>query len=403
MKKKFVNVMIGMMTTALFCACLVGCGSSEQTAADTAEVQEETQEISEEAPEENETAQEEPSDEEMVGDEEMMEEYPANFMEERIGQYSFDSYEEIISDLETGEAYGYAAMLGADEDVLMITNEPFNGYDAPACMVCYPYIKNAEGKYVCGGVFSTVSTATPIAVSEDGRIFEATHDSMSIYAIDPETKGIMVMEYATVTWGEKDEDNVYGGFIRSTNSVAEDGTEIAEDDSAPFDAAFAEYENTTPIAFTILGQNAEDNTALETVETEDFALSYDSELFYGYVPEGYEEEIDVNYLGECAGTSMIIIARTDYASVEEALDDLAADVEITDPVSFNRNGCEVWNADKVIKEDNKGVILDDAYYIFEMNDKVFVVDVMTTRDTDKSRAEAITEAMDDVLSTLTVK
>ena len=263
MKNNVLKAIAGVAMSAVMVASLAGCGSAEVTVAQ--ETVSEDEASDESAAEDavadetdvsdqiqDETDEITASEEEMVGDEEMGD-YPQNFMEERAGQYEFDSYDEIISLLEDGECYGFANVMGSDEEVLFIANEYFTGYGYPAVIECYPYIKNPTGKYSCGGVLFSGGTANPISVSDDGLIFTGNHTEVEESALSQENGGVMIVVYAYVEWGQDGTDDTYGGFVRETNSIANDGIEIAPGDGSVFEQAFADYAEATPIAFTVVG------------------------------------------------------------------------------------------------------------------------------------------------------
>jgi len=230
--KRFV---VSLITVAMF-ASSSGCGQQNEPVPDVPQ----------------EVVEDEPAPEDYI-DECDSEDYPENFMEERVGKFSFDSYDEIISNLQDGEAYGYGRVAGIDQDILFITDGTFDGYGAPACMTCYAYSKHDDGKYECDGVFSTISTSTPITISKEGYVLEATHTSVTMYAYDKDTKALMVVEYVYVEWDENGDAGSYGGFIRDENSLNATETEIAADDVETFEQAFEAFDDGDMITFTVVG------------------------------------------------------------------------------------------------------------------------------------------------------
>lgn len=266
MKEVVMKKLVIILTGALMVMSFAGC----QTAATPASVSDAKTEVKAEEPSaalgaeevkaeetttETEASAETDADipeEEIAGDEGLTEDYPDNFMEDRTGQFVFDSYDEVISKLEGEEAYGYAKVTGSDEEVLFITDSTFGGYDAPAAMQCYCYLANADGKYECVGLAFSDSTATPISISEEGYILEGHHDRITAYAFDKDDRGFMAVESLYVEWSDNGETGTYGGFIRESNSIKAPQTEIAADDSASFEKAFAAFDKATPIAFTVV-------------------------------------------------------------------------------------------------------------------------------------------------------
>lgn len=180
---------------------------------------------------------------------------PSNSFEERVGKDSFDSYDEIIGLLQAPEAYAFANIKGSDEPVLLVAEDTFGGDNLGyhGALEATPYIKLADGKFHAGSNFFTISTGTPLAVSADGLVYCATHDSMTTLCLGDNgtgIKGIMCMEYVYTNFGEDGKPDTFGGFIRTENTVVNnDGVAIAKDDEAAFKQAFEDYENCTVIDF----------------------------------------------------------------------------------------------------------------------------------------------------------
>ena len=185
---------------------------------------------------------------------------PNNFMEERVGKDTFDSYDEIISCLQPGEAYAYVDVYGGDEPVLMITDYTYDNLDGNmAAIEASPYIKLSDGKYAFGGLLFTQGTATPIAVSDDGMIYLADHHEVTVECLGEngtDVKGFMVMKYVYETFEDLDDGTVattYGGFVRDKNTVVDnDGVEVAEDNGDELAKAFEEYAACKPVNFTVV-------------------------------------------------------------------------------------------------------------------------------------------------------
>lgn len=175
---------------------------------------------------------------------------PSNFMEERVGKVAFESQQDIISSLESGEGYAYISLKGATEKVLVISNDIFDMGEKKCSTTVYPYIKNEEGMYVCGSVFVTDSNATPIAVSGDGLVYCATQDTIEKMCLSSDTNGIMDMVYLYMDIAS--EETSYGGFIREENVCAKPGIEIDRNDSSYYETAFEEYKECEAVDFTVV-------------------------------------------------------------------------------------------------------------------------------------------------------
>ena len=240
------NKLFLMITLSALVVSFVGCGTTTGTA-EEATVATGEEEITAESTTDNtvDTSTGQSQDMEMG-------EIYNNFLEERLQKTTFDSQQEIVDALQSGECYAYVDVLGSDEPVLLISDEYFTGYDEPAVMTCYPYLKNPDGSYSCGSVLSTDSTATPIAVDSEGLIYCAGHTEMGKLAITDENgQGFMYVESVYVEYSEDGTSETYGGFIREGNSF-DNETTVAADDSSAFEQAFADYENATIIGFTVV-------------------------------------------------------------------------------------------------------------------------------------------------------
>ena len=107
MKKKIALALIVMSTVGLF-----GCGNkqvdiTEEEILDTEELLQNT-----DAPED-------------VSGVEQTDYIPNSFVEESAGKNAFESYDEVISFLQPGQAYAYIEMYGYDGKVLLVTENTF--------------------------------------------------------------------------------------------------------------------------------------------------------------------------------------------------------------------------------------------------------------------------------------
>lgn len=264
---------LSMLVIMTLVAGMVGCGKTETPApnavdsmdteqAGKEEVKEEAEpeEVAEEPVEEvaDETATEDTSGE-IVGDEGIPEGtfIPSNAFEERCGRDSFESYDEIVALLKAPEAYAYVDIMGMDEPVLLVADDTFGGDELGyrGALQATPYAKYADGKYHACSILYTISTGTPLAMSEDKMVYCATHDSMRVQCFGEngtDIPGIMVMKYVQAEYDDDGNPSKITGFVRDKNTVINnDGVEIAEDDVKAFKDAFAEYEKCTPIDFTV--------------------------------------------------------------------------------------------------------------------------------------------------------
>ena len=137
-------------------------------------------------------------------------------------------------------------------------------------------------------------------------------------------------------------------------------------------------------------------------DTDSWSITYDTEDWYGYVDE--EGNTIINYLGECAGTSLIEISELDVATAKEAVAILAEkkgkELTVSDGFEGVDYTCFAYAADEVYET---GLYIADFYTLYEHNGKVIVVDEMVTHDDDDARAEALGEVFAGVKNALVLK
>ncbi len=188
--------------------------------------------------------------------------YPASFVEEQARKLEFDSFDEVIENLEPGQGYAYADVKGAKDKVLLISEDIFEGDDgtnANYSMSACTYYMNNKGKVVYGTICGTDSTGTPVAVSDDGEIFSAYHDEIETTCIGDngtDNPGFMIMKSLMVSYSDDGATEEYSGFVRTNNDVTEEGDDCkfveGDEAKAAFEKGFEEYEAATPIVFTVV-------------------------------------------------------------------------------------------------------------------------------------------------------
>ena len=176
---------------------------------------------------------------------------PSNFLENNLQKDVFESFDEIISALDKGNAYATVKLYGLDEDALMITESTYDNLDGNMVTIDASIYRNDNGRVTCiGNVFSS-GTAYPISLDTDGRIYTGGNHDVRVEVVSEETKAIMSYIYAYESFDE-DQNVTYGGFVRDNNKVFEEGKIIAEDDSSVLEQWYKDYAETTPINFTVV-------------------------------------------------------------------------------------------------------------------------------------------------------
>lgn len=246
MKKRVIAQLL--MTTLL----LSGCGA-------TKEVQEVA---SPEQPTETVQSTEDENEEvtvgtesEIIGDEGIPDDMfiPESFVEEVAGKNDFESYDEVINYLTTGQAYAYVDVLGSEEPLLLVTEGTYDNMDnCQATIDASIYMKGEEGvRYA--SVIASEGTAYPLAVSDDGLLYQGGNHNVDIMCVSKDTHAIM---YMAALYEEFDENGKahYGGFIRTENSVEDDGEEIDTDSDEAFMKLMDDYIAANVINFTVVEQ-----------------------------------------------------------------------------------------------------------------------------------------------------
>ena len=176
---------------------------------------------------------------------------PANFLEANITRDTFESFDEIISLLDKGNAYAIVKVYGLDEDLLVIAEGAYDNLDGNMASIEASVYRNDNGTVRnVGNVYSN-GTAYPISLDSEGRIYSGGNHEVSISAISEETGAIMSMVYAYETFDEN-QNVTYGGFVRENNKVYVDGVQIAEDDPSVLEKCYKEYGEATPINYTVV-------------------------------------------------------------------------------------------------------------------------------------------------------
>ena len=176
---------------------------------------------------------------------------PSNFLEVSLMSDDFDSYDDVISKLSPENAYAFVNVMGADEQVLMITESTYDNLDGNMATIDASVYMEKDGKARCVGNVISYGTAYPISLSDDGKVYSGGNHEVDISCICPETNGIMSLVYAYETFDEEG-NATYGGFIRDKASLEDDGVSIAEDDASVLPKLYEDYSTAKPINFTVI-------------------------------------------------------------------------------------------------------------------------------------------------------
>lgn len=227
-----------LLTGALALSAFTGCGA--QNTATTAPAPETEKEVTEAAAPVAETeAVAEVATEEAEAEEEY--DAPADFVQDQSGKLEFADYDEIISCLKPGQGY-VTIQIGDDDNVLGVAEEvdPEEGTATSASFYVMKDGKPVEVGYV-------TANGMPLRAA-NGLVYGGGENGYESDFLNPDGNGIMVKDY--VYKAEEDGKEVYGGFLRETNSFDEDQEFTGGEEELK--ALIAEREKAPVIVFTIV-------------------------------------------------------------------------------------------------------------------------------------------------------
>lgn len=260
MKRKSI-IPILLLSVVMAGGALTGCSTGSTTApaqTETAEAADETAEAAEAADSASagsaETAQTESAGEtkETVGDTEepwTVDRSP-DFLQERTGQTSFDSYDAIIDQLQEGESYAFFGLDGYDGEILAITDAAheaeFQGLTGTVTTEASFYAQG-EDKAECIGRVSTGDENYPLRNS-DGLLYvcsENSYGEMKVQQNDDGQYELYYVRYAGRT--TENGETVYNTLDRADGLAAAEILGVDSDTS--FKALFTPLENIPPVSF----------------------------------------------------------------------------------------------------------------------------------------------------------
>ncbi len=176
----------------------------------------------------------------------------SNFLEERAGKYEFESYDEIISLLESGEGYAYLKIDGYDGEVLAITDMLYawdEDTSAAISVSLYTPCGYIEGNPIYDiGDFQTGGTAYPIRLSDDGILYVCNNRTFGKVKVS--TQGLAYYaEKTNISYSEDGTATVEGFTCEDGNMVdAQLRTDVTTEDE--FNALFDGLDDIPVISFT---------------------------------------------------------------------------------------------------------------------------------------------------------
>ena len=175
---------------------------------------------------------------------------PADFLQEREQKDCFESFDEIISLLQPGEAYAMIQLKDAKGDLLVITDGTFDdGKGNIVALDGYVYGKTDRGITNMGNVFSS-DKAYPLACDGEVLYTAGTQEYCSYFMMEDGT-GLMVKDY--ICESTEDGKTSYVGFLRSEKSFDEAlETQVEENDAESFRQRMDAYASKPVIKFIVV-------------------------------------------------------------------------------------------------------------------------------------------------------
>ncbi len=170
---------------------------------------------------------------------------PDDFVQAQAGVTSFDSYDDVIAALTSGQGYAYIKLTGSDDDILVVSDLVFE-YDHSACDASIYGIVN--GKVTFLSVVSGAGSSYPLRAA-DGILYAGSNHSYETYFISEDFGGIMMKDY--IYDGVDSGNNEFTGFTREKNTFDAESKEFTGGQEA-FDKLLAERENKPIIEFTVV-------------------------------------------------------------------------------------------------------------------------------------------------------
>ncbi len=233
-----------MLTMVLAGGALAGCGSAaadsaaEETTGTTDAAAEETADDTAESAEAAENTETEAEDETFI---------PSDFVQERAGMDTFDSYDEIIDYLEGDEGYAYLSLDGSAGYVLGISDSLYtmDGAEVSGSISLYGY--NSDGKLVNVGNAYASDEAYPLR-NGNGILYVCNDIEYGETKISADTNGLFYTKLIDAEYAE-DGSVSLSGFVREDDDINNSSEDIGISTEEEFKALYTAMDEVEPIHF----------------------------------------------------------------------------------------------------------------------------------------------------------
>lgn len=280
--KRVMLVPMIMMSVSLMCGTLSGC--SNPSSSDPSADAEQTAAAGAEETEEKATDEETASEAADKTADSAQPEALHDFLQERTGKTEFDSFDDIIGQLQPGEAYAYISVNGFDGDILAVTDFVYswgNDSDHSSYVSTRASLYGADSDSGDGTItglayLETGDTGTPLYCS-DGTLYVCNNHQFAKMQFDKDhvlyfTEQV-VMEYA------EDGTETFQGYTMPTRDTSK---EVSITSLEEYSALFDVLETLSPVSFTRVEYESYNDVIDHLQEGELYAFfgidGYDGEL-----------------------------------------------------------------------------------------------------------------------------
>lgn len=255
----------------------------------------------------------------------------------------------------------------------------------------------------------TAEVAVPTEEAKE-PITETEKTELVTYEFETYDNVKVVIDENSIIAQETSEDPEYSDLVpeAARGNIIAPGRDFVylEDDNNYYVADLSRHLITVADKSKLVADVANDEEVSENpgfFENDLWSITYDTDKWYGYVNE--DGNTVINYLGECAGTSLIEISEVDVATAGEAIamleEKIGEKLTVEDIQTGEEYCCTAYVPNKVYESEK--LYIDDFYVIYEHNGKVIVWDEFTTHDFDESRAEALADEFLETRQALVLK
>ena len=178
-------------------------------------------------------------------DNEPMQDYPEDFLQEQSGILSFETYDDVIAALTPGQGYAYIKLQGCDDELLAVTDLVFEA-DHSAYEASIYGMRDGEAHYM--GIVTGNGSAYPLRLA-DGILYGGDNHNYETYFVAEDTQGLMMQ--ASIMDSVATESGEFIGFTRESNSFAEETKDFTGGQDE-FDKLVSEREKKPIIEFTMV-------------------------------------------------------------------------------------------------------------------------------------------------------